>query len=626
MALLQLKSIHLGFGLPALLESINFSIDNGERVALVGRNGTGKSTLLKIIDGEITADGGEIIHQQGLRITRLEQEVPSNLEGSVYDVVAEGLGDLGKIIADYHHVIHELDKPGNMDRMEKLQTAIEHANGWEMEQTINQTLSRLGLPEDTLFETLSGGLKRRVLLARALVNNPDLLLLDEPSNHLDIEAIQWLEEFLLSANITLIFITHDRAFLKRLATRIVEIDRGQLNNWPGDYDTYLKRKQAALEEEETQNALFDKKLAQEEVWIRQGIKARRTRNEGRVRALKKLREERSQRRQRSGTAKMQIQDAEKSGKIVIEAENISYAYSDNLAPIIKDFNLTVMRGDKIGIIGPNGVGKSTLINLLLGRLQPQSGSVHIGTNLEIAFFDQLRTQLKMNLTTQENVAGGSDHVTINGKQKHVISYLQDFLFAPDRARAPITKLSGGERNRLLLAKLFATPSNMLVMDEPTNDLDIETLELLEELVMNYQGTLLLISHDRAFIDSVVSSTLVFENGSVNEYVGGYEDWLRQRSKTEETRKTDQKKVQKEEKTTVNKLSYKDQRELDQLPKKIEELEQEITGLHAEMSEPDFYQHDPSLVDEKTNKLAEVEKDLNQAYKRWEELENSRETS
>jgi len=616
MVLLQLKSIHLGFGIPTLLESIDFSVETGERVALVGRNGTGKSTLLKIIDGEITADSGEIIRQHGLRITRLEQEIPENLQGSVYDVVGEGLGDLGKTIADYHHVIHELDKPGNMNRMEKLQAAIEHANGWDMEQTINQILSRLSLPEEALFRTLSGGLKRRVLLARALVNNPDLLLLDEPSNHLDIEAIQWLEDFLLSADITLIFITHDRAFLKRLATRIIEIDRGLLTSWPSDYDTYLTRKQAALEEEETQNALFDKKLAQEEVWIRQGIKARRTRNEGRVRALKKLREERSQRRQRSGTAKMQIQDAEKSGKIVIEAENISYSYDEN--PIIKNFSTTIMRGDKIGIIGPNGVGKSTLINLLLGRLQPQTGTVKTGTNLEIAFFDQLRTELKMNLTAQENVAGGSDNVMINGKQKHVISYLQDFLFAPDRARAPITKLSGGELNRLLLAKLFATPSNMLVMDEPTNDLDIETLELLEELVLNYKGTLLLISHDRAFIDSVVSSTLVFENGQLNEYVGGYDDWLRQRPSTEIIKKTDQKKVDKN--TTTKKRSYKDQRELDLLPQKIEELDQTIEAIHKEMADPDFYKNDQDLIDEKNKQLQEVEQQLDQAYQCWEDLE------
>ena len=620
MSLLQLKSIHLGFGLPALLESINLTIESGERVALVGRNGTGKSTLLKIIDGEITADSGDIIRQQSLRITRLEQEIPDNLEGSVYDVVAAGLGDLGATIADYHHVIHELDKPGNMDRMEKLQAVIEHAKGWDMEQQINQTLSRLSLPEDTLFETLSGGLKRRVLLARALVNTPDLLLLDEPSNHLDIEAIQWLEEFLLSANITLIFITHDRAFLKRLATRIVEIDRGQLNNWPGDYDTYLLRKQAALEEEETQNALFDKKLAQEEVWIRQGIKARRTRNEGRVRALKKLREERTQRRQKIGTAKMQIQDAEKSGKIVIEAENVSYAYDKN--PIVKDFSTTIMRGDRIGIIGPNGIGKSTLINLLLGRLQPDSGTIKTGTNLEIAFFDQLRTELKTNLTAQENVAGGSDKVTINGKTKHVISYLQDFLFAPDRARAPISKLSGGERNRLLLAKLFATPSNVLIMDEPTNDLDVETLELLEELVMNYQGTILLVSHDRDFIDNVVSSTLVFENGELNEYVGGYKDWLRQRPVLENIKKSDQKSTQSEAGKVEKKRSYKDQHELDQLPEKIGELEAAQQSLHDEMSDPSFFKKDQKVIEEKNKKLAEIEEQLSRVYQRWEVLEDN----
>ncbi|MFK8068669.1 MAG: ATP-binding cassette domain-containing protein [Gammaproteobacteria bacterium] len=621
MALLQLKSIHLGFGLPALLESIDFSIESGERVALVGRNGTGKSTLLKIIDDQIKADSGEIVRQSNLRVTRLEQEVPRELEGSVYDVVSEGLGDLGHIIAEYHHIIHELDKPGNMDKMAKLQTKIEQADGWEMEQRINQIINRLNLPEDTNFESLSGGLKRRVLLARALVNDPQLLLLDEPSNHLDIEAIQWLEEFLLSANITLIFITHDRAFLKRLATRIVEIDRGQLNNWPGDYDTYLKRKQAALEEEEKNNALFDKRLAQEEVWIRQGIKARRTRNEGRVRALKKLRVERAARRQKIGTVKMQIQDAEKSGKIVIEANDISYAYDKN--NIIENFSTTIMRGDKIGIIGPNGVGKSTLINLLLGRLKPDSGKIKQGTNLEVAFFDQLRTELKPNLTAQENVAGGSDQILVDGRSKHVISYLQDFLFAPERARLPITKLSGGERNRLLLAKLFATPSNVLVMDEPTNDLDIETLELLEELVMNYQGTLLLVSHDRDFIDNVVSSTLVFENDHLNEYVGGYDDWLRQRPSEEKVKKPDQKKQQEkpDEKKSSKKLSYKDQQELDQLPKLIEELENQQQALHDEMGAPSFFKQEQKLIDQKNASLAEIDEKLNEAYQRWEVLEN-----
>ncbi len=623
MPLLQLKSIQLHYGATPLLDNIEFSIEQRERVALVGRNGAGKSTLLKIIMGQITADSGEIIGEPNLRIARLEQDVPQDLHGDVYDVVAEGLGELGQQIADYHHVIHQLDEPGAMDRMAKLQTAIENANGWEMEQRISNVLTRLSLPEDARFESLSGGLKRRVLLARALVSDPQILLLDEPSNHLDIESIQWLEDFLLGSQMTLIFITHDRAFLQNLATRIIEIDRGELTSWPGDYDTYLKRKAAALEEEATRNALFDKKLAEEEVWIRQGIKARRTRNEGRVRALKKLREERSQRRERQGTAKMQIQDGEKSGKQVIEAIKINHAFDDKV--ILKDFCTTIMRGDRIGIIGPNGVGKSTLINILLGRLEPQGGEVKLGTKLDVAFFDQLRSELKMNLTAQENVAGGSDNVMINGKPKHVISYLQDFLFAPDRARSPITKLSGGERNRLLLAKLFATPSNVLVMDEPTNDLDIETLELLEELVMNYQGTLLLVSHDRAFIDHVVSSTLVFENGNVNEYVGGYEDWIRQRETPDQMKKSSEKNAQKNSipNTAVKpkKRSYKAQRELDQLPLKIEELENAISEIEVEMSDPDFFKNERDLIDAKTQALQTFQSELEKVFARWEELED-----
>lgn len=623
MPLLQLKSIQLHYGATPLLDNIEFSIEQRERVALVGRNGAGKSTLLKIIMGQITADSGEIIGEPNLRIARLEQDVPQDLHGDVYNVVAEGLGELGQQIADYHHVIHQLDEPGAMDRMAKLQTAIENANGWEMEQRISNVLTRLSLPEDARFESLSGGLKRRVLLARALVSDPQILLLDEPSNHLDIESIQWLEDFLLGSQMTLIFITHDRAFLQNLATRIIEIDRGELTSWPGDYDTYLKRKAAALEEEATRNALFDKKLAEEEVWIRQGIKARRTRNEGRVRALKKLREERSQRRERQGTAKMQIQDGEKSGKQVIEAIKINHAFDDKV--ILKDFSTTIMRGDRIGIIGPNGVGKSTLINILLDRLEPQGGEVKLGTKLDVAFFDQLRSELKMNLTAQENVAGGSDNVMINGKPKHVISYLQDFLFAPDRARSPITKLSGGERNRLLLAKLFATPSNVLVMDEPTNDLDIETLELLEELVMNYQGTLLLVSHDRAFIDHVVSSTLVFENGNVNEYVGGYEDWIRQRETPDQMKKSSEKNAQKNSipNTAVKpkKRSYKAQRELDQLPLKIEELENAISEIEVEMSDPDFFKNERDLIDAKTQALQTFQSELEKVFARWEELED-----
>lgn len=625
MPLLQLKKIQLHYGPSVILDEVDFSIESRERVALVGRNGAGKSTLLKIIMGEISADGGEIQRESDCRITRLEQDVPQDLRGDVYDVVAQGLGDLGQVLAEYHHVIQHLDQAGNMARMETLQNQIEAANGWEIEQRINQVISRLSLPDDMRFEDLSGGLKRRVLLARALVSDPQILLLDEPSNHLDIASIQWLEDFLINSNITLIFITHDRAFLKRLATRIIELDRGILTSWPGDYDTYLKRKAAALEEEEKQNALFDKRLAEEEKWIRQGIKARRTRNEGRVRALKEMRKERAQRRERLGKASMQVQDAEKSGKRVIEAENLSYGYENK--PIVENFSTTIQRGDRIGIIGPNGVGKSTLINLLLGRLEPQSGTVKLGTKLDIAFFDQLRSELKMDLTAQENVAGGSDKVIINDQPKHVISYLQDFLFTPDRARAPITKLSGGERNRLLLAKLFASPSNFLVMDEPTNDLDIETLELLEELVMNYPGTLLLVSHDRAFIDEVVTSTLVFENGTVNEYVGGYDDWLRQRtSTTEQTNKKDDQKRSAAQITKTpaakktKKRSYKEQRELDELPKKIETLESAISDLQTEMSAPDFYKHAHEEVEEKTNALNDLEAQLSTAYDRWAILE------
>ncbi len=618
--MLNLKSIQLAFGAEPLLDSIDFAIEPGERVALVGRNGAGKSTLLKLIHGEIQADSGEVIGQQDLRIAVLEQEVPQGVEGSIYDVVASGLGEAGILITEYHHLTLELDSDSAMDKLGKLQTQIERIDGWAMEQRVNQTLSRLGLPADEAFDAQSGGMKRRVLLARALVSEPQLLLLDEPSNHLDIEAIQWLEDFLLNSNITLIFITHDRAFLRRLATRISEIDRGRLTEWPGDYDNYLKGKQDALETEEKQNALFDKKLAQEEVWIRQGIKARRTRNEGRVRALKKLREQRSNRRNRQGSAKMQIQDANQSGKIVIEVEDLSYQYDDT--PIIKHFSTTLMRGDKIGIIGPNGVGKSTLINLLLTRLTPKSGSVTPGTNLEIAYFDQLRDQLKPELSAQENVAGGSDNIVVDGKTRHVLSYLQDFLFSPQRARSPITRLSGGERNRLLLAKLFAQPSNLLVLDEPTNDLDVETLELLEELVMNYQGTILLVSHDRAFLDNVVTSTLVFEgkNGHLSEYVGGYNDWLRQRSnpsKTVKTAPTNQAIT----KQTSRKLNYKDQQELNTLPSTIETLELELGQLQAEIAAPDFYQQEQKAISATTDKLDITEKTLGKAYERWESLES-----
>ncbi len=620
MALLRLQDIHLSYGLPPLLDGVDFTLERGERVALVGRNGEGKSTLLKIIAGEIRPDDGEIYLQQGAKIARLEQEVPREIDGNVYDVVAAGLGDLGGVIARYHHVTQHLDADGAMDEMTGLQQQIEAADGWRFEQRIATTISRLQLPADADVATLSGGLKRRVLLARALVGEPDILLLDEPSNHLDVESIEWLENFLLGAGLTLVFVTHDRAFLRRLATRIVEIDRGRITSWPGDYDAYLRGKAAALAAEEKQQAEFDKKLAQEEAWIRQGIKARRTRNEGRVRALKKMREERAQRRGRVGNARIQANVADASGKIVIEAENIAFEYDGK--PIVRDFSTTILRGDKIGILGPNGVGKSTLISLLLGRLPPQQGRIKLGTNLEVAYFDQLRESLNPEQTAQENVAGGSDRIVVNGQPKHVISYLQDFLFSPERARAPITKLSGGEKNRLLLAKLFARPANLLVLDEPTNDLDVETLELLEELLVEFDGTVLLVSHDREFLDNVVTSTLVFEgDGVVNEYVGGYRDWLRQRPEPEKPAASKAPEKPKEKpRQQKKKLGYNEQRELEALPQRIETLEQQLETLHARLADPDFYRDHADEVAAVTAEQEKVEAELERAYARWEELE------
>ncbi|HID82019.1 MAG TPA: ATP-binding cassette domain-containing protein [Chromatiales bacterium] len=622
MALIRLQNIHLSYGLPALFESVDFSIEKGERVALIGRNGTGKSTLMKMINGEVKPDDGEIVAQKELKVARLEQEVPEGLEGSVYDVVASGLGELGELITAWHHVIQRLDDEAAMNEMTRLQSAIEKAEGWSFEQRISTTISRLDLPSEASISSLSGGLKRRVLLARALVSEPDILLLDEPTNHLDIEAIEWLESFLVGAGITLIFITHDRSFLRKLATRIAEIDRGRITSWPGDFDDYLQGKQAALESEEKTQAVFDKKLAQEEIWIRQGIKARRTRNEGRVRALKKMRAERSARREKTGKANIQLNKSELSGKIVIEAENVSYQY--DTTPIIRGFSTTILRGDKVGVIGPNGVGKSTLLNLLLGNLKPDTGKLKLGTNIEVAYFDQLRASLDMTKTAQENVAGGGDKVIVNGKEKHIISYLQDFLFSPDRARAPITRLSGGEKNRLLLARLFAKPFNFLVMDEPTNDLDVETLELLEDLLINYTGTLLLVSHDREFIDNVVTSTLVFEgDGIVSEYVGGYSDWQRQKQPSQQVENPGKKKESvKTAASSTKKLSYKDQRELAEMPGKIETLEQQQETFHALMAAPDFYKRPENEISQAKNDLEKIETELEEIFLRWEELEGS----
>ncbi len=625
MPLLSLQNIFLGFGGPLLLEGVDLSIEPGERVCLVGRNGTGKSTILRLITGDVKPEGGKIVFQQGLRVARLTQEVPQDIRGSVFDVVAGGMGEQGKLLAEYHHVSSRLSRNHTgklLAELEDVQHRLETAGGWELNQQVETVLTRLGLPADEEFSSLSGGLKRRVLLAQALAGEPDLLLLDEPTNHLDIDAIAWLEEFLPGFRGAVLFVTHDRMLIRKLATRIVDLDRGRLTSWPGNYDTYLERKQSAIDAEAAENARFDKKLAAEEAWIRQGIKARRTRNEGRVRALMELRKERAVRRERTGSAALRIEEAERTGKLVLEARNVSFGYG--AVQVVSGFSTTILRGDKVGIIGKNGSGKTTLLKLLLGELRPQQGEVKRGTNLEVVYLDQLRAVLDDEKTVMDNTANGSDYVTINGKNRHVIGYLQDFLFPPDRARSPVKVLSGGERNRLLLAKLFAKSSNVMVLDEPTNDLDLETLELLEELVMDYSGTVLVVSHDRALLNNVATSALVFEgDGRVNEYVGGYDDWLRQRKeiapaeKEKPAAKREKPRTQKEK---PRKLSFKEQRELETLPQRIEELEDEQQRLHGDMADPDFYRSSGDKVASVKARLDELEKELSAAYARWEELE------
>ncbi len=622
MPILTLHNLQLSFGGPLLLDNVNLSIGRGERICLLGRNGAGKSTLMKLITRELKPDDGEMVVEKGSCIVRLTQEVPEGTKGSVFDVIASGLGEVGELVREYHQISTQLCNDCSealLEQLSRVQQKLEAADGWQVEQRVESVISRLSLDADIEFSALSGGLKRRVLLAQALVLEPDLLLLDEPTNHLDIASIEWLEEFLLSYRGSLLFITHDRTFLRHLATRILELDRGQLTDWPGDFDNFLRRKEEMLNAQEKENARFDKKLAQEEIWIRQGIKARRTRNEGRVRALKAMRDERSQRRERTGQVKMGVQSGERSGKLVVEVENVDYAWDGD--PIIKGLSTTIMRGDKIGIIGPNGSGKSTLLGLLLGKLQPTGGTIKMGTKVEVAYFDQLRSALDEDKSVQDNVGGGSDKVTIDGREKHIISYLQDFLFTPERIRTPVRALSGGERNRLLLAKLFTKPCNVLVMDEPTNDLDAETLDLLEELLLGYKGTLLLVSHDRAFLNNVVTSSLVFEGkGRVNEYIGGYDDWLRQRTvATPATAKAGKTEAAKP-KSVVKKLSYKDQRELDELPKQIEKLDTELAAIQAEMADPDFYKRDHTEVAAINEQMAEVEEQLSTAYARWEQLE------
>lgn len=622
MALIRLQNISVGFGGAPLLDEVDLNLDNNERVCLVGRNGEGKSTLLRVINGTIAADSGEISRRQGVKVAQLEQEVPTDLCGTIKAIAMASLGEIGALVEAYYQVIETGE---SLDKLDKLQTRIDALDGWGVELQVDTVLSRLQLDGNIRFETLSGGLKRRTLLARALVSQPDILLLDEPTNHLDIEAINWLEKFLRDFKGSLLFITHDRAFLRRLATRIVEIDRGRITSWPGDYDNFLVKKQAALDAEGKQQAEFDKKLAREEVWIRQGIKARRTRNEGRVRDLEKLRVQRAQRRERTGTATITAQQGNKSGKIVIETNSLGFAIGDNV--LVDDFSTTILRDDKVGIIGPNGAGKTMLINLLLGKLKPDVGTIKLGTNIEIAYFDQMRAQLDPNQTAQDNVGGGSETVTINGKPKHIISYMQDFLFSPKRARSPIKALSGGERNRLLLAKLFTQPSNLLVMDEPTNDLDIETLELLEEQLLNYQGTLLLVSHDREFIDNIVTSTLVLEGeGKIGDYVGGYSHWLSRQVATPSVQaamtptSAPKSAIQPQQKPPVKKRSYKAQHELDELPGKIERAENEKAALEAKMSQADFYQQSAEAAACVQQRYSDLGGELEQLYARWGELE------
>ncbi len=627
MPLLSFEDVSISFGRHSLLERASFQVDPGERVCLIGRNGAGKSTLLKIVEGEVTPDAGEIWRQPGLRIARLSQDLPSDPDALVYDVVAAGLADVGRLLAEFHHVSHAVASDASLlKRMEVLQHEIDACGGWSLGQRVDQILARLELPADASIGSLSGGWRRRVALAQALVSDPDLLLLDEPTNHLDIELIQWLEEQLLELRGGVLFVTHDRALLTRLATRIVELDRGVLTSWSCNYATYLEKKAAALEEEARHAALFDKKLAQEEAWIRQGIKARRTRNEGRARALVALRAERAERREVEGKARISLEQGRSSGKLVAEAQQLSYSWGEDATPLVRDFSLRIMRGDRIGLVGPNGVGKTTLLRLLLGQLAPSAGSVRLGTKLEIAYYDQLRAALELDKTVIENLAEGREYVEVQGQQRHVVGYLQDFLFSPDRARTPMRALSGGEHNRLLLARLFAQPANLLVLDEPTNDLDIETLELLEELLMEYRGTILLVSHDRAFLDNVVTSTLVFEgDGRIQEYVGGYSDWLRHRARAAAAANSARPGAPKSKSNAQSslkprKLGFKDARELEQIPTRIESLEGEHGGLVERLGRPDFYKSAPGEQTRVHERIAALAAELELAYARWDELE------
>jgi ATP-binding cassette subfamily F protein uup len=632
MTLLKCTGVSLAFGAMPLLDGVSWQIARGERVCVIGRNGTGKSSLLRLIKGEQMPDDGEIWRAPGLKIGELPQELPRADDRTVFDVVAEGLAGVGELLAEYHRLSQNIHTDEDLTRLTRVQQDLEAKDGWRLQQLVDSTLSRLQLPAEKTLAELSGGWRRRVLLAQALVAEPDLLLLDEPTNHLDIGAIAWLEEALSQYPGAILFITHDRAFLQSLATRILELDRGHLIDWQGDYASFLVHKEQQLAAEETANALFDKRLAQEETWIRQGIKARRTRNEGRVRALKAMRNERGERRERQGKANLQLESADKSGKQVIVAEHVNYAHPGG-EPIVCNFSLVVQRGDRIGLLGPNGSGKTTLLKLLLGDLQPTSGKIIHGTKLEVAYFDQLRHALEPEKTVIDNMAEGREFITINGQDRHILSYLGDFLFSPQRARTPVKALSGGERARLLLAKLFSKPANLLVLDEPTNDLDVETLELLEEVLLSFEGTVLMVSHDRAFLDNVVTSTVVFEGkGQIREYVGGYQDWLRQGGSPRLLGVTSAKAEPKVEApaaqvalvpaavTVKKKLSYKEQRELDALPAQIEATESELASLQGQIADPGFYQQPLETTRVVVERIEALQAELDQLLERWAELE------